>query len=106
MLKLFVAFNAVWYFSYAYGYVWGTCGLPIKPLYSYIFTIVVSFLLLLVYRQPLIPRGRAASLAAWACVFMLYQIFSFVFISDTGEEALQGLISSSEVLVLVIVFLT
>ena len=104
MLRIFVAFNVFWYFSNAYAYAWGSWGLPLKPVHWYIFTIALSPLLLLVYRQPLIPTGRAAGVVAWACALIMWEMFSFVFVSDAGPEALQALITSSEALLLLIVF--
>lgn len=104
MLKTFVAFNVFWYFSNAYLYAWWSGAVPVKPVHWYIFTLTVGLLLLLLYRQPLIPKGRAAGIVVWACTLLMWYMFSFVFVSDAGPEALQALITSSEALALLIMF--
>ena len=104
MLKIFVAFNVFWYFSNAYLYLWSVGVVPLKPLHSYFVTIGVSLILLIGYRQPLISRGPMAGVVLWACTLIMLYLFSFIFVSDSGPEALQELITSSEALVLLIVF--
>lgn len=104
MLQGFVVLNVALYYSYAYQFLWGKVGIPIKPVMWYGFTLSVGMFLYLIKRRQIVLDTITMHFIAWAFALFFYAGLSSILVSGGTPEGVQAVIALGEVLALAVVF--
>jgi O-antigen ligase len=104
MLQVFVFLNILFYYSYAYLFLWEKSYIHVKPLTWYLMTLSVSLFLFLIKYRRIVIGSSAKYFTFWACLFFMYTGLSCILVSGGSPEAVQAIISLGEALALAVIF--
>lgn len=104
MLVVFIYFNVFLYLSYSYLYFFKMGLVGIKPLYWYIFTIVMSIFFMLFKYGVKLPPAKVRGLIVWSFISIMLYAISFLLISGADDNAFQVFIKYAEGTSLIVVF--